>query len=232
MTRIKYTENYKTNPAVCCRYINTFVKAINLNKKKEQAAINVIKHAIQICILLRNGKSYTSPEMQGHRLALWRAARARRILEERQTRLWISRAGISEVQSGVVDLQESVDRIQKDQQYFRIRLDGFEKVILSLNRQIYDLKTLLEKSVLNKAAWHIFSDAVRTSSILKKSAWINILQSWMAPRTSSVLNQPTVNKLFFRSSMASRTGIILNQHPELLCDLTGHAECPNSVHVN
>lgn len=90
--------------------------------------------------------------MQGHRLALWRAARARRILEERQTRLWISRAGISEVQSGVVDLQESVDRIQKDQQYFRIRLDGFEKVILSLNRQIYDLKTLLEKSVLNKAA--------------------------------------------------------------------------------
>lgn len=106
--------------------------------------------------------------MQGHRLALWRAARARRILEERQTRLWISRAGISEVQSGVVDLQESVDRIQKDQQYFRIRLDGFEKVILSLNRQIYDLKTLLEKSVLNKAAWHIFSDAVRKSSVLKK----------------------------------------------------------------
>ena len=126
------------------RYVHTFVQQVELDKRRKNAAADVVKQAFRIMRDRRGGKAHNSSLVIRHRSRLLQAVRAMHVAQFRKTALAEFTVGTVEVNTGVNSMHDTVNSIQGEQRTLAQRVANLETLALSMSQGLADIKGMLK----------------------------------------------------------------------------------------
>ena len=124
--------------------LHTFMQQVELDKRRKNAAANVVKQAFRIMRDKRSGKAHNSSVIIRHRSRLLQAVRAMHVAQFHKTALAEFTVGTVEVNTGVNSMHETVSTIQCEQRTLAQRVANLETLAISMSQHLTDIKTLLK----------------------------------------------------------------------------------------
>ncbi|KAK7114818.1 hypothetical protein V1264_000810 [Littorina saxatilis] len=126
------------------RYVHTFVQQVELDKRRKNAAANVVKQAFRILREKRGGKAHNSSLVIRHRSRLLQAVRDMHGAQFHMTALSEFTVGTVEVNTGVNTMQDTVNSIQCEQRDLTQRVANLETLAVRMSQHLADIKALLK----------------------------------------------------------------------------------------